>query len=38
VGTFGNVRHLRREARGAFAGDPHRKREGSFADHDVTTD
>jgi len=38
VGTFGNVRHRRREARGAFAGDRHRKREGSFADHDVMPD
>jgi hypothetical protein len=38
VGTFGNVRHLRKEARGAYAGDRNRKREGSFADHDVTAD
>jgi hypothetical protein len=34
VGTFGNVHLLRRQGRGAFAGDPDRQRQGSFADTD----
>jgi hypothetical protein len=34
VGTFANVRRLRRQGRGSFAGDPDRQRQGSFADAD----
>jgi hypothetical protein len=30
------VRHLRREGRGTFRGDPDRQRQGSFGDHDLT--
>lgn len=36
VGSFGNVRHLRREGRGTFRGDSDRQRQGSFGDHDLT--
>ena len=32
VGTFGNVRRLRRQGNGTFAGDADRRRQGSFAD------
>ena len=32
VGTFGDVVRRRRQGAGAFAGDPDRQREGSFAD------
>jgi hypothetical protein len=32
VGTFGNVRHPRREGTGTYRGDADRQREGSFAD------
>lgn len=32
VGTFANIRLLRRQAAGSFAGDPDRRRQGSFAD------
>jgi hypothetical protein len=32
VGTFGSVIRRRRQGRGAFAGDPDRQRQGSFAD------
>ena len=35
VGSFGNVSHLRRQGAGAFAGDPDRRRQGSFGDHDL---
>jgi hypothetical protein len=35
VGSFGNVARLRRRGAGAFAGDPDRKRQGSFSDHDL---
>jgi hypothetical protein len=35
VGSFGNVPHQRRRAPGAFAGDPDRRRQGSFGDHDL---
>jgi hypothetical protein len=35
VGSFGNVRRLRRQGTGAFAGDPDRQRQGSFGDHDL---
>ena len=35
VGSFGNVARLRRQGAGAFAGDPDRKRQGSFSDHDL---
>ena len=35
VGSFGNVPHRRRRATGAFAGDPDRRRQGSFGDHDL---
>jgi len=35
VGSFGNVPHLRREGRGTFVGDPDRRRQGSFGDHDL---
>jgi hypothetical protein len=34
VGTYGNVVRLRRQAAGGFAGDPDRRRQGSFADSD----
>ena len=36
VGTFGNVRHFRREGAGSFAGDADRRRQGSFADTEPT--
>jgi hypothetical protein len=32
VGTFANVRRLRRQGTGTFAGDADRRRQGSFAD------
>jgi hypothetical protein len=32
VGTFGNLRHPRREGTGTYRGDADRQREGSFAD------
>ncbi len=32
VGTFANVRRLRRQGRGSYAGDPDRMRRGCFAD------
>jgi hypothetical protein len=35
VGSFGNVPRLRRKGAGAFAGDPDRQRQGSFADHEL---
>jgi hypothetical protein len=35
VGTYGNVRHLRRQGAGTFAGDADRQRQGSFADSDL---
>jgi hypothetical protein len=34
VGTYGNIVRLRRQAAGGFAGDPDRRRQGSFADSD----
>ncbi len=34
VGTYANVRRLRRQGAGTFAGDPDRQRQGSFADSD----
>jgi hypothetical protein len=34
VGTFANIRRLRRQGAGSFAGDPDRQRQGSFADAD----
>jgi hypothetical protein len=34
VGTFGGKAVLRRQARGSFAGDPDRQRQGSFGDTD----
>jgi hypothetical protein len=34
VGSFGDRRTLRRQGAGAFAGDPARQRQGSFADTD----
>ena len=34
VGTFANVRRLRRQGAGTFAGDPDRQRQGSFGDTD----
>jgi hypothetical protein len=34
VGSFANVRHLRREGNGAFFGDADRQRQGTFADAD----
>jgi hypothetical protein len=34
VGTYGNVRRLRRQGNGTFAGDADRQRQGSFADTD----
>jgi hypothetical protein len=34
VGTFANIRRLRRQGAGGFAGDPDRQRQGSFADAD----
>jgi hypothetical protein len=34
VGTYGNVRRLRRQGNGTFAGDADRQRQGSFADAD----
>jgi hypothetical protein len=36
VGTYGNVRRLRRQGAGTFAGDPDRQRQGSFADGELT--
>lgn len=35
VGSFGDVARLRRRGAGAFAGDPDRRRQGSFSDHDL---
>lgn len=35
VGSFGDVPHRRSRATGAFAGDPDRRRQGSFGDHDL---
>jgi hypothetical protein len=35
VGGFGNVSRPRRRGAGAFAGDPDRRRQGSFSDHDL---
>jgi hypothetical protein len=37
VGSFGDRRVLRRRGAGAFAGDPARQRQGSFADTDRFT-
>jgi hypothetical protein len=37
VGTYANVHRLRRQGAGIFAGDPDRKRQGSFADADRDT-
>jgi hypothetical protein len=34
VGTFANIRRLRRQGAGSFAGEPDRQRQGSFADAD----
>jgi hypothetical protein len=34
VGTYGNIRRLRRQGAGGFAGDPDQQRQGSFADTD----
>jgi hypothetical protein len=34
VGNYGGARRVRRQGRGAYAGDPDRKRQGSFADTD----
>jgi hypothetical protein len=34
VGTYANIRCLRRQGAGSFAGDPDRQRQGSFADTD----
>jgi hypothetical protein len=34
VGTFANVRRLRRQGAGSFVGDSDRQRQGSFADAD----
>jgi hypothetical protein len=34
VGTYANVRRLRRQGNGTFAGDADRQRQGSFADTD----
>ena len=34
VGTYGSTVVVRRQAHGGFAGDPDRKRQGSFADTD----
>ena len=34
VGTYGNVRRLRRQGNGTFAGDADGQRQGSFADTD----
>jgi hypothetical protein len=34
VGTYGNIRRLRRQGAGSFAGDPDQQRQGSFADTD----
>ena len=36
IGSFGNVRPLRREGRGTFRGDAARQRQGSFGDHDLS--
>ena len=35
VGNYGGARRLRRQGRGAYAGDPDRRRQGSFADTDT---
>jgi hypothetical protein len=35
VGSFGNVPRLRCRGDGTFAGDPDRRRRGSFSDHDL---
>lgn len=34
VGNYGNALRLRRQGRGAYAGDPDTQRQGSFADTD----
>jgi hypothetical protein len=34
VGTYANIRRLRGQGAGSFAGDPDRQRQGSFADTD----
>jgi hypothetical protein len=34
VGTYANIRRLRRQGAGSFAGDPDQQRQGSFADTD----
>jgi hypothetical protein len=34
VGTYGNIRRLRHQGAGSFAGDPDQQRQGSFADTD----
>jgi hypothetical protein len=34
VGSYGNVRRLRRQGRGTYAGDADRQRQGTFADSD----
>jgi hypothetical protein len=36
VGTYGNVRRMRRQGAGTFAGDADRQRQGSFADGELT--
>jgi len=35
VGSFANVRYLRRQGAGGYRGDPDRQRQGSFGDHDL---
>ena len=35
VGNYGNAERVRRQGRGAYAGDPDAQRQGSFADTDV---
>jgi len=34
VGTYANIRRVRRQGAGSFAGDPDRQRQGTFADTD----
>jgi len=34
VGNYGNAERVRRQGRGAYAGDPDEQRQGSFADTD----
>jgi hypothetical protein len=35
VGSFGNVPRVRCRGGGTFVGDPDRRRQGSFSDHDL---